>query len=462
MNTIFRIRLLFIRFRNFADQAFRYLLNRPYSIGTIAELNVNLIIRLAEPDARQIGYDNEFDEVVNLACLKAVYPELFNEDLREEFLKERTPENKDYFVSQLKKSSKYLEIIDGLIEQAKKLEAYNKWVSVSLLCRHYVKNITHFTQACDVWLLLEARKYIPDAKPLLKPDVSRLRKQGDLAFDQLLFELTERDAIKIDIKGSYISTGITLLSSIILVIGYFYTIWFYGHFNIEVHKFLGIADYLSASLEQIHIVLQSTLLSAVFLFAGLNNSSRKSVAQIRHEHSKPDYPIIFIWIGIVLININVILTPEFRYLRLVAVSFDILIIGYLIAPKIARHYFKQNIPAWFVIAMAFVIFSNLFRVVYTDIEKIKKIKDDENYCEGVTFAPSSKLHNRQCEVVLLGASSNYVFFLEKKSQMSIAIPRSQVIHYTIKESDGASIYEWINEKLDLISLTIMPERPVKK
>lgn len=448
--TYLRLRLMYAKLE-------RLFPGRKHSLEFIARVNVSESIRLSITDAPQMGGDPDVDRLIELATFKVHRPEYFDQFLGQERIAALGPEDREHVTEKIDELTKRSEEIDKTIANAKSLPIFCRWASILQLSNHLGVNLRSSEQFTDILHLLVARQYEPGAKPFEIDEVRKLRKEGARAITQIQKELSEREALKIDFQIAYVSPAIATISAVALLIGYFYCIWYYGHFGVDVSRYLGINDYLSASLEKVRIVILGAAYSGVILFARFHSGTRKSAAQIQYERSKQDLLLIMIWLSIISMNFLMITDYFYRDLRILIFSIDILLLGYLIAPKLANHYFKKPFPAWFALALFFATFAELFRVVYTDINHVQKKLADPEHCEGLIFDDNVSTSVDRCDIVALGASSGYVFVIVREENAVKAIPRSLIAGYDSgKYLAEETLFNQVNDYLNFFADKLRP------
>ena len=189
-------------------------------------------------------------------------------------------------------------------------------------------------------------------------------------------------------------------------------------------KYFTISDYLSSSIEKLHIVLFGVTVGAIFLFWGINRASRKPTALIEYERSKPDYFNLLIYSVIALATILGFINGGMTLHN--AVSADIFFIGLLVAPRICRTFFKNYRVSLFVFILLFSFSSRLYQQIYSDIYEIKNQIVDETACRQIEFDQQVSNNINLCNVLIIGGTSNYVFLLDKKIETTYAVQRSHI------------------------------------
>ncbi|CAN0271358.1 unnamed protein product, partial [Chrysoparadoxa australica] len=206
--------------------------------------------------------------------------------------------------------------------------------------------------------------------------------------------------------------------------GFFYTYFFYGFFGVPISTYFTVSDYVSSSIEQLFSVFFGVFIGLMFVFLGSHRASRRPVAIVEQERKRPDHFVLIVGSSIILLTFSGIVVGG-RDLHM-ALSTDILLIGFLIVPWIATRYFQNYTRATFVLIVFFAFASHMYRTTFDNIYEVLEGKSVPILCKEVLIDRSVDWDIPSCGSVVLGGTSLHVFVFDQDQQKTFAVDRDHV------------------------------------
>lgn len=380
--------------------------------------------------AKSEGYDDHQDMVINIVAWKLHRPDIFEDSVPEIYFdgledekfcklkddriliynsirdKYRSAEHEVNVLAEQVKSNKEIQmtiktlcLIDALMSDTTNA----KW-----LAQHYLKR---------------AKEIDPHVEPLLFKDLDKIRKETRKETKRLRNIIADKEAVKLTINPTAISTAVVLASSLFMISGYLYDKYYLGAFGIDVSKYFVLSDYLASSIEGLRYAAVAAISGLIWMYLGVHHASRKSYAQIEYERSIKDYtPALFVIIAILNLVMGYVFGGKDFYH---GVLFSTIILSYFGIGMIAHKLFKEPVPAIFVMAFITMFFSYLYYSAATTVYDIRHgtIRELKKW----EFTFSDKINHPQDNLVLLAGNSGFFFFWDIKEKVSMIIPRGEVI-----------------------------------
>ncbi len=426
----------------------RFIFKKATKLTLLVLQNIKDRIRLLVPEAHLEGYDKKFDMLVHLASLKLTDPIIFEDDSSRFLLEdtrdaEKYPELKEQF-SKLEKTnaelkklhsdrrSEYLENmteVGNLTGKAQNDKDIIKLVERYNLIHHYIANYLKKKEEADYYLS-KARKINPTASPLKTKDISNLNSSLRNDIKKVREIISDRHAIKLSLSLKNAGTLIPVVSTVFLFSGYIYNWFLLGEFGIEVSKYFTLSDYIASSIESIRYSASGAAIGIVFLFLSVHSASRKSFVQLEFEWKIIKYFSYILLLSAIISAIHAYINNLENFYNIFSIAIFLCIM--LLAPWVAKRYFKEPLVALFVIVFLFTFSVHMFVSLGKTIHhlKYKKLEEMKNY--DIIFREQIPLESSK--LVLIAGNSNYLFFLDKDKN-TFVIPRDQVLYVVKKAPD---------------------------
>lgn len=271
--------------------------------------------------------------------------------------------------------------------------------------------------------LNNARQFIRDALPLEANSIYKIHAKLKKRLFDIRSELSERSAVKFDVKISSLISLIGVISALFILSGYLCTSILLGAFGINVSLFFSLPDYLAASIEQVqHAAIPTIFGLAMFVF-GLRKGSMKSRLVIRLQREQREREGKWILVFTIALSASVAWglyndAPMFQSLMILGV-----IASYWLAEQISYMFFTKPLPAqvFLVALLTFVTYTGVS--LFQQIHDLKAGKWAKNTVRVLLKKP---LPVASTSLVMIAANNNYIFALSKESKSAYAIPRENI------------------------------------
>lgn len=409
----------------------------------LVRFNIRMGVRISDTSAKQEGFDEEKDLHLHVASMKIMHPEYFDEEI---FARRGSDPFEGFYEIAEKLRLDYeahKAEIDGIIENALKLKFVMKWLEQYLLGQCYLCEFGYRNKGeREYW---ENRlKEISKAPVFLEHrDIEKGISEAKKASKTARFELSDREALKINLDLNSVGSLIGILSTLALVAGFTHSFFYYKYFGIKVSEYFTVSDYISSSIESLYVLFISVMVSMVVMFLGVHRASRKPIAQIEYEQSKPDY-FVFTVTGILLLSLISGLFLGGKALHS-GISIAILFAGFLFVPNFVRKYFNNYLISLLSVMVIVTFTSRLYSKIYDDIYDVLEDRNTQIACENVEFDANVKLGADPCKMVILGGTSDYMFLYDKPNERTYVVPRSHLVLGTHKaDSSRANVFDMLS------------------
>ena len=385
--------------------------------------------------AKSEGYDDHQDMVINIVAWKLHRPDIFKDTIPEIYFNgledEKFRKLKDdrlQIYNSIRDKYKSAEHeVNVVVEQLESNKEIQMTIKTLCLIDAFVSDSTNAKGLAQHYLK-RAKEIDPHVEPLQFNDLDKIRKETRKETKRLRNIIADKEAVKLTINPTFISTAVVLASSLFLISGYLYDRYYLGAFGIDVSKYFVLADYLSSSIEALRYAAVAAISGLVWMFLGIHHTSRMSYAQIEYEHSIiKNQSILFVIIAVLSLLMGYVIGGDQFYHGLLLF---VIIISYFGIGEIAHKYFKEPIQAIFVMAFTTIFFSYLYYSAANTVYEMRhgSIKDLKKW----EFTFSSNVQSDQDRLVLLAGNSGYFFFWDVKEKVSIIVPREGVVKIVSK------------------------------
>jgi hypothetical protein len=406
-----------------------FILKRAGKVQLLISQKLRDRIRYLIPEACLEGYDKEFDKRVHLAALKIVRPETFDDHPPASlFTNMPDAEVKGY----AKCKSEYLEDkaqIDNLVKKVEKEDNTKTLIVNYALVQHFLAGRLKREDEANYWLL-KARSSRTEVLPLKTKDLFVLERNLRKDINWLRNEIGDRQALKISLSLEKTGSLISIISGFFIITGYLYDHFLFGEFGIEVSNFFTLSDYLASSIEGLRFSAMGAGIALITYFLGVHRFTRKSYAQIKFEQRRRYYADYLFFLAMLAFAIR-------AYVQNLEIFYDvslmlIILISMFFVPRIAIKYFKEPLIAIFVLVFISSYSAYMFSSIERTIYRLKYYPMVE--LEQYDFKFKENIPKDESDLMLFGANSNYLFFLDKDRKAFI-ISRESVLYFSSLTSE---------------------------
>ena len=210
---------------------------RGLQLRKLARWNVESGIRLSIEDAKQEGFDTHVDQLIRAATFRLLKPEIYD---RQHDNKEDGTHDESYekFIEKQRQTYKeHKPEIDKILTTSKDVRFVNKWTSYYFLAENYLNEFRGNSFHKKIDYLNKALAIDPTVKQLTHKDIETKITNAKKDHKAARFELSEREAIKINIGINVISPLIASISSLMIVSGFVYNYIYFDYFGVDVTKY---------------------------------------------------------------------------------------------------------------------------------------------------------------------------------------------------------------------------------
>ena len=364
-------------------------------------------------ETRLEGDDEAFDRVVQVAALRLLKPEIFGID--DDFPVEDIPDgHREIYDEPNALYSQFKEDVDSIIKKIEEEQRVKQILSDYWLIQHFIKNSLKNNSVAQYYLS-RAKKMVLGAIPLTDRDIRHLKRKLKKDIVRLRDMIADRKALKIDISASGIAVLVSVASPFFFISGYLYNYLLLGEFGVNVSKFFTLSDYIASSISRIGYTFSATVWGTIFFFLGDHSASRKSIAQISYElKGRRIHSLIIIattLIGTIVGYFqNIQLFYFFGYFTAISLSMFLL-------PGMCQKYFKQPIPAQYILIFIFCFFAHLWASLGSTIDEFRYEEPHSINAYDVKLKDSLSLSTS--DFVLIAANSGFFFFLDQNRRLHI-------------------------------------------
>lgn len=322
------------------------------------------------------------------------------------------------------------ERITELLEKGKKSEEVRRAVAYYYLVWKVFYEISQ-QDSRALEALSDARVYVPAIEPIKLADLARIKREIRRRLSKLEAELSDRYGFKLDIAISDIAGLAAVWSVLFLISGYFYTSTLLGALGVDASIFLGVSDYVSASIDQIKYAGFATAWGAFIYFSGAFHGSRKSVEQRRRETPTNDRIYALFWVLVAVLVIACIYTYFIeRRLFYINARFAGILLSMAAADWLGSRVFTKSLPAAAFLTAFFTFFVHIVTAVGEQIYKVDSKTWVPSMKAMVVVVESGGGRNLNGDI-LLGAG-NIFFIIDKDANKIIALPKDRVQQINIE------------------------------
>lgn len=315
------------------------------------------------------------------------------------------------------------ELAAELITRSKQSKSTCEAISTYFLAEAFTASLLKDDERKDI-CLNNARQFIPDACPLEVNSLYKIYAKLRKRFSVIRAELAERSAIKIDFHVSSLISLLGVVSALLILSGYLCTTILLGAFGIDASFFFSLPDYLAASIEQIRHAAFPTVIGLVMFVLGLRHGSMQSkmALQFQREQRAREGKWILAFAVVLFGKVVWGLYNDVPFI------FEMQTLGVLasfwFAEQIAFKFFAKPLPAQVFLIALFTFISYTGTSLYQQIHDFKAGKWEGR--DTVKVSLKKTLSVASTSLVVIAASSNYIFVLSKENKSAYAIPRENI------------------------------------
>lgn len=419
-----------------------WMLNYAFQLQLLAWRNVNLNVRLSDPDALQEGFHKHRDMIFHIATNKITNPEWFDSKLSENW--KRKPH--DDFINELSSLvSDYIsnrDEVNHLIDKATSNSNVKKWLTIHLRIRRYIEtDYSYSTDNCKIEYLDSRLAELGDtAKPIIASDIGKLISQAKQDLKDSRFALSDREAFKISLNLKWIGSIISLLSVLLLISGFIYTYTLYTFFGVPVSLYFSVSDYVDSSIEQLYTVFFGVFFGILAAFLGAHQTSRTPTIIVEKQRKRPDFFLPVVWASILLFTfVGLFIGGRALHSN---ISWIIFFTGMLVTPYLAKQFFNERARAIFLLFTVFAFTSRMYDTVYSNIYDILERESVPRLCEQINITSDDNGFMPPCGSSVAGATEEHIFIFNQNKNVMVILPRSRL---TQSEFDSSLVEEiWVN------------------
>lgn len=403
---------------------FKYVINIQNGLIRLLHLQV----RMEQPNALLVGHDEKLDEIIHIAAMKLIEPDIFIDTQSYFSLHDFSEEVKDMYVSMKKSYSTNQQDVEEMIADiASNGDIANTRKNYWLVCHYYESDSSIERQESAAYYMDKARSIEPDVIPLTSKSLGVIRKKAKKEAKKVESVISDRGALKISLRLKTLGAIVVLTYPLLLITGYFYNKLLLGSFGINMSNFLSVEDYISSSIEQIEGSAIAAVVTILIMYMGIQSDSRKSKAQIEHERKKRDY-FPHLMLAICTGGFIVAYLQNNHLMMVHAATVGLIILIFIASGYIAYTYFERPLPIAFSLVfllavsgqMVISLTQRIHDLEYGDIASLKKYE----------FKFDSTIPHSEKNMVLITSSKEFFIFRDIVSKTSIVVPRKHIILFT--------------------------------
>lgn len=233
--------------------------------------------------------------------------------------------------------------------------------------------------------------------------------------------------IKLPLKTENILQGITLITVVFSLIGFFHAKYFYAEFGIDVANYFSLSDYLAVSVTKISLLFNSLLFmvgfGVAFYFFAVKKDIEAGIIDPTDPATSKFFNIHYL-IGIIVVLINTFQyylenNSGYYYGFFSLVWFLALEIWIFIVKKYSINLYINSMIAFLSIFIFFFSAS-----IFAEVHQIKNL----------TLTPTSIYldNNQSNSYIILGANSTYIFLYDRNQSKSFVYPTEKLEHIEIQ------------------------------
>lgn len=263
-----------------------------------------------------------------------------------------------------------------------------------------------------------------DSERLLRKRLRRLHE-----------DISDRLGFKLDVSLSDLAGLAAIWSVLFAVSGYLYTSTLLQHFGIDASAFLGIGDYLAASVDHLKYAALSTVWGALVFLGGAFEGSRKSRAQIRVESVTKERIRSSLWllVGVASLAAGWAYFTQ-RELFFALSNFVGILLSFAIADYVASRAFAKPTQAAAILTAVLTFGVHIVTGVGSQIFRIESGTWQPKMKATLTLK-DAKDESLKDAVVLVGAS-NFVVLLDQSSKRVVVVARERIQEAEIRPTSA--------------------------
>ena len=376
--------------------------------------------------------DPNFEEIIDLATMKLMFPHYFDADLRDTLYKDANhivPSDNEIQRIQLEYHNRK-NAVDAIIHAYQKSSSIRSTLAQNFQVQMFLSD--HFGNNYAHTIFMElARQYDSQVPELDSKSISTMLRTVRKHLRSLKQSASNKQAIKISFSSEYIATIFSISSALFFVSGYLYNWSILGHFGVEVRDYFSLSDYVAASVEGIRHSLFATAFAILGGFIGIHHRSRLSYRQLIGTAST-DTRVYFLMVVLVCCATvyAYLVRPETFYFYLALVMM-------VVSPKsliwIVRRYFvEKNRRICYFILQSWLIFSlHLYASINTEIYRIEHKNLDE--VKRYDISLKNPVEFGLDHSILLASNSRYIFLRDTSTGKIYILPTSEIRSISVRQ-----------------------------
>lgn len=238
---------------------------------------------------------------------------------------------------------------------------------------------------------------------------------------------------KLPLKTENILQGITLITILFSLIGFFHAKYFYAEFGIDVANYFSLSDYLAVSVTKISLLFNSLLFmvgfGVAFYFFAVKKDIEAGIIDPTDPATSKFFNIHYL-IGIMVVLINTFQyylenNSSYYYGFFSLIWFLTLEIWIFIVKKYSINLFINAMVAFLSIFIFFFTAS-----IFAEVHQIKNLTS--------TSATVYFDDNQSNSYIILGANSTYAFLYDRNQSKSFVYPTDKLERIEIKNSSESN------------------------
>jgi hypothetical protein len=369
---------------------------------------VNYLVLLLRNDViGQNNYDKKTDTHLREIAIEKLFPKISkfitDKDIDNEFLIELTNRinaNTHDSIRQIKKEyslyfsalndlpDKYFENDDEIKNFYNVVEARQKFESIKIKS-----------------LLLLIKKYNREIKKLSKP-------------------ISERNAVKFQVKFEYFSKALTIGTPIFLIGGIFKQYIISRDFSFSLQTVFSFNDYISASIDTLIFAIIPTLFFTIIFFINFYENSR--IDLIRRQRDKwYDIFLYSNYISVFTLTIFTYFKDRLNFYTYLPIAGLLLI--FIILPKLFNRYIKHDYNLIILTICILFFYLNIYSDTKSEAYKIKSNKVEKH----LEFELTENVNDME-NLRYVTSGANYYVFWNAKDSTTVLIKRDIIKKIIIK------------------------------
>jgi hypothetical protein len=236
-------------------------------------------------------------------------------------------------------------------------------------------------------------------------------------------EVFDRSSFKLKLSYTNFLHLISIVTPLILIGAYLSNKIYFSNFNIDIHNFFNVSDYISISIAEIELASISVIFASVSLFLTFfrasRNQNRFQLQKRKIKHTIEDIFILIILFAIPVISFYI--NSPMKYYSLSALLF---LIVFKLADVIAIKYFSNPIKASFFIIIILSFISNIIVLSYSKVFEFKLAVKNKQRGYELVFKDSENDYLRN--QYFLGSNSHYIFLIDSLLTKTTVIDKNLV------------------------------------